>query len=91
MASKVVKAACTNIDKGIRISIAVKGIGIDKDVQRFIFDKFYRAAGGNLHDVKGFGLGLTCVKEIVDAHRGMVSVSSSAGEGSQFDLYFKNC
>jgi two-component system phosphate regulon sensor histidine kinase PhoR len=80
-----------NADNGILVAIADKGIGISKDVQQYIFDKFYRATSGNVHDVKGFGLGLTYVKEVVRAHQGKVSVSSEENHGSVFELYFQNC
>lgn len=80
-----------NTNNGILVAIADQGIGIKKDVQRFIFDKFYRAPAGNVHDVKGFGLGLTYVNEIVKAHEGTVNVSSEWDKGSQFELYFQNC
>ena len=80
-----------NADNGILVAIADKGIGINKEVQQFIFDKFYRATSGNVHDVKGFGLGLTYVREVVKAHQGKVSVSSEENQGSVFELYFQNC
>ncbi|MBL0742082.1 sensor histidine kinase [Chryseolinea lacunae] len=83
----------TTINKphGILIAIADKGIGIRREVQQYIFDKFYRASTGNVHDVKGYGLGLTYVQKIVEAHRGRVSVTSEPQHGSCFELYFENC
>lgn len=80
-----------NTDRGILVEVADKGIGISKDVQQLIFDKFYRAVTGDIHDVKGFGLGLTYVREVVKAHQGKVSVSSEENHGSVFELYFQNC
>ena len=80
-----------NADNGIFVAIADNGIGINKDVQQYIFDKFYRATSGNVHDVKGFGLGLTYVREVMKAHQGRVSVSSEENRGSVFELYFQNC
>lgn len=81
----------SNTSNGVLVAIADRGIGIKKEVQQFIFDKFYRVSGGNVHDVKGFGLGLTYVREIVKAHDGRVSVSSELDKGCLFELYFQNC
>lgn len=80
-----------NTLSGILIAIADKGIGIRRDVQRYVFDKFYRAGTGNVHDVRGYGLGLTYVKKIVQAHQGKISLTSEPHQGSRFELYFETC
>lgn len=74
---------------GIKIRFKDNGIGIDKEHKNKIFDKFYRAQGGNLHDVKGFGLGLSYVRSIVEAHGGTIELHSEKGKGAEFVLLFK--
>ena len=63
-----------------------EGIGMSKNVQKHVFDKFYREQGGNVHDVKGHGLGLAYVKEIVEKHHGTAFVESEKGKGSTFTI-----
>ena len=75
-------------EKGIFLSVSDKGPGIAKEQQKDIFEKFYRISTGNVHDVKGFGLGLHYVRTIVDDHEGKIKLNSKVGEGSQFELFF---
>jgi len=73
---------------GVKVSVSDNGIGMTKEDQRQIFEKFFRVHTGNRHDVKGFGLGLSYVKAIIDAHGGKVEVDSTLGEGSTFIIEF---
>lgn len=77
-----------NSAEGIDVIIADKGIGMTKEQKKHIFDKFYRATSGNLHDVKGFGLGLSYVKAMITAHKGSIEVKTELGKGSTFILSF---
>jgi len=78
----------SNIENRIKIIISDNGIGISKDGQKKIFNKFYRVPTGNVHDVKGFGLGLSYVKRIMDEHKGHISVRSELNKGTDFILIF---
>jgi two-component system phosphate regulon sensor histidine kinase PhoR len=76
-----------NRQEGILLSIEDNGIGMSKETVKHIFDKFYRIPTGNIHNVKGFGLGLYYVKNMVDAHGGQIEVKSEMNKGSRFDVY----
>lgn len=75
-----------NRDDKLIIAISDKGMGMSKDVQRKVFEKFYRESTGNIHNVKGFGLGLSYVKAIVTACGGEIAVTSEKGQGSCFEI-----
>tara|TARA_B100000678_G_scaffold37553_1_gene27357 strand:+ start:4135 stop:5730 length:1596 start_codon:yes stop_codon:yes gene_type:complete len=81
-----IKVETQNINDKIFINIIDNGIGMSKSVQSKIFEKFYRKQTGDLHDVKGHGLGLAYVKKIINFHNGNISVESVIGEGSTFTI-----
>ncbi|MBX7093316.1 MAG: HAMP domain-containing histidine kinase [Flavobacteriales bacterium] len=82
----LIRVSTENTQRGIRIVISDNGIGMSKDVLRHIFDKFYRVPTGNVHNVKGFGLGLYYVKVMTEEHGGTIHVESEPEKGSRFIL-----
>jgi two-component system, OmpR family, phosphate regulon sensor histidine kinase PhoR len=83
-----ISVSTRNVSNGVEITITDKGIGMSKEARKRIFEKFYRVHTGNVHDVKGFGLGLAYVKTIVTAHQGSIDVRSELGKGSSFVVFF---
>ena len=76
-----------NIKKGILISVEDQGIGIKSEDQPYVFKQFHRAHTGNIHDVKGFGLGLFYAEKMVQEHGGFIRLNSTFGSGSTFEIY----
>ncbi|MFZ9588091.1 MAG: sensor histidine kinase [Chitinophagaceae bacterium] len=82
----VLEVGTYNHNSNIVITVKDNGIGMTKDTVSKIFDKFYRAHTGNVHNVKGFGLGLNYTRKMVEAHNGKIHVESTLGQGSQFKI-----
>ncbi|MBF8962872.1 HAMP domain-containing histidine kinase [Pontibacter sp. FD36] len=83
----VIRIETYNTAGGTLLAVEDKGMGMTRDTQLRVFDKFYRVPTGNLHNVKGFGLGLSYVKAIVKAHKGTIRLQSELGKGSRFEVF----
>jgi two-component system phosphate regulon sensor histidine kinase PhoR len=83
-----IKITTHSTTKSFVMQIADNGIGMSKETVKRVFEKFYRAHTGNIHNVKGFGLGMSYVKTIIDAHKGKIRVESTLGKGSCFTIEF---
>jgi two-component system phosphate regulon sensor histidine kinase PhoR len=83
----VIKITTINKTKCLLVSVEDNGIGMTKAVQSKIFERFYRQTSGNIHNVKGFGLGLNYVKAVLEANCGTISVQSEPGKGSRFEVF----
>lgn len=82
----IIAIKCKKLGQRIQIQISDRGIGMQRETRQHVFEKFYRLPTGNVHNVKGFGLGLSYVKAIVDAHQGQITVESEWGQGSTFTI-----
>jgi two-component system phosphate regulon sensor histidine kinase PhoR len=82
-----IKVSTESTKNGVIITVADKGLGISKEIINKVFEKFYRVSTGNVHNVKGFGLGLSYVKTMIEAHYGNISVKSEIGQGSDFIIF----
>ena len=88
--SPLINFTSYTVEDKIKLCIEDKGIGMDKSTQKMIFEKFFREQNGDIHNIKGHGLGLSYVKKIVDFHNGVIKVDSEKGVGTKFSIEFKN-
>lgn len=86
----IIKLITHRTPKYFIVQVQDNGIGMSKETVKRVFEKFYRAHTGNLHNVKGFGLGMSYVKSVVDAHKGKIKVESTLGKGSTFTIEIPN-
>lgn len=87
-AAPIITISTVDYSDGVLVSIADQGMGIAKKYQDRIFDRFFRVETGDVHNTKGFGLGLYYVRRVAEAHGGFIKVISQEGKGSRFELYF---
>jgi two-component system, OmpR family, phosphate regulon sensor histidine kinase PhoR len=85
--SPVISVSTKNCEKGVILDVEDNGIGMTKAVQARIFERFYRQSSGDVHDVKGFGLGLNYARAIIEAHKGTITVFSEPSKGSRFEVF----
>lgn len=88
--SPQIKVITKNVSRGIIIIVKDKGIGLSKENQKMVFEKFFRVPTGNIHNIKGFGLGLSYVKAMVLAHKGELTLESELNKGSTFTIFLPN-
>ena len=82
-----IRISTANTPGGVQLTVEDNGIGMTKAVQARIFDQFYRLHSGNVHTIKGFGLGLSYIKAILEANNGSIKVFSEPGKGSRFVVF----
>jgi len=82
----VINISTEQNDKDVSFKVCDNGLGISKAEQAIIFDKFYRVEAGNVHNIKGFGLGLSYVKKIIDIYKGKIEVKSKLNKGTTFTV-----
>ena len=83
----VITVSTKTVDNKLQIEVADEGIGMEKKELNKIFDKYYRVSTGDVHNVKGFGLGLTFVKKLIEQYKGKIEVTSTPGKGTVFTIY----
>ena len=83
-----IKITTLNTNKDLIFTIEDSGIGMDLTTQKLLFEKFYREQSGNIHNIKGHGLGLSYVKKIIDLHNGSIQLISNVGKGTSFTISF---
>jgi two-component system phosphate regulon sensor histidine kinase PhoR len=84
----IIEIATFETDGGVTVQVMDNGIGMSTETMKYMFERFYRGDKSDRHDVKGFGIGLSYVKYIVEAHKGRILVKSKKNEGTKFTVYF---
>lgn len=85
--SPLITVRTRDVTNGVAIEIADNGIGVPAAMRSKVFDKFYRVPSGNVHNVKGFGLGLSFVKDVITSHRGRISLAGELNKGTTVEIY----